>query len=209
MVYLNSPENQKLFKKSEKGQKLNTVMLLICSVSSLFTSIINITDTMSFEKNKIVVIIFASVAIALWAALIIYDIYYLCRYTVKIKGVLARWVADIAQSSDIFKDKKQLNLTCCYAGFSVILQRDDGRQTNFDLTPVKSYPNITYVACELIFKYVHARVYADAQAGKPHERVVLQDATGKKIKTRILVENGVILKRRVEKNYFIKHGLIN
>lgn len=208
MVDLNSPENQKLFKGSARGQKLNSVMLLICSAATCLTTVLNVTDALSFEKNKTIIIISACVASALLAALIVLDLIYLFKYTVKIKGVLARWTADIMGSSGILDGKNRLELTCSYGRYSVILQRGDGKFTDFDLEPVKGYPNVAYSECGIIFKYVEARVYAGAAVGKPYESVILRDETGNKVKTKTFAENAVPVKNRGRKNYFIKHGLV-
>ncbi|MGN0813695.1 MAG: hypothetical protein ACI4MH_00500 [Candidatus Coproplasma sp.] len=207
MIDLNSQEYQKLFTGAAKEQKLNTVMALTCSVVTLLTTIINVADMTSFVKNKTLIIISASVAIALLAVLLVYDIYYLCRYTVKINGVLARWVADIAQSTNLFDSAKELELTCVNRMFALILQNKDGRQIVFDLEPIKSYPNVAYTACGLIFKYVEASAYKRQQTA-PYRSVVLHDATGKKVKTRVYVENSSLLKNSGERNYYVKKGII-
>ncbi|MGN0817794.1 MAG: hypothetical protein ACI4L9_02385 [Candidatus Coproplasma sp.] len=202
MIDLSSPEYQKLFQGSAKGQKLNSVLMLLCSAETCLATVL------SFYKNKTVILIVACIAIALLAVLIVCDVYYLLKYTVKIKGVLARWTADIAESSGIFDGERRLELTLGSERFSMILLRGDGKKATFNLEPVKTYPNIEYVAFELICKYVEARLFSEAKRGKPYESAVLHYENGKKNKTRIFVQNGVLIKNKGEKNYFLKHGLI-
>ncbi len=202
MIDLSLRENRALFKKLQRLNAANNVLMCVISVVSAALAIWALSAQSGsrnpFDWAEILLLVLIGTVVVLGVLFLALQFKIRKPYNNLIYGAVA----------EAFKDKKLLNgdkveLELVLVGDKLTLFRQGTDEVvQLDLSPVKTYTSVCAALCDRMKKYVYSYYFINGAAD-----VVLHDKINRKEKVYRVVENGKPLKN-CKNGYFIKNGLI-
>ncbi len=207
MIDLSSREEQTRFKRMQRvslGTTLLMVAVTIVCASIAIWSAVNQSRAPEKGWAEILFIVLLCLIAVAGAGTLVWEIKNLKPFNASI----CRFVAQgFVQNEKLTECGEMATFNLFIAGDKLtVLREENGAAVQLDLTPVMPYANVCYSVVRRTREYLKGYYGLHAQS-LGCVSAQLTDAVGRKPKTVKIVEDGLPYKP-VNRNYFIKHGLI-